>query len=342
MPVPSARRALRAAPATAALALFAGLLIGPAGPARAAELFADDFEQSSGNVWQAAGGAFSRVSDGTTTVFAQPDATRDATVLTAAGVIAAAPGAATVVSARVRPTSGLGAAGGRIGVVARAAHHNNHYYAVLRHGALEIGTKLWGTVTPLASAEALSENGAWFTLTLRLGRQGGVISASAVAPDGASTTVTAADPGGTGFGDRVGLWTQQVAGEFDDVRFDDDTVAPPVDPAAPCPVQVRFSVPAEWPGSFQGQFTLTNPGTAPVGPGWRISWRFTSGQKVSTAFSVGLWYQRGDTVTARNPVWWATIPPGSTVSFGFVATGQGRAYPPADVTVNGVRCALTA
>jgi hypothetical protein len=56
---------------------------------------------------------------------------------------------------------------------------------------------------------------------------------------------------------------------------------------------------------------------------------------------VGSWHQRGDTVIVTNPIWWATVAPGSTVSFGFTATGAGRAYPPTVVTVNGARCDLT-
>jgi endo-1,4-beta-xylanase len=48
--------------------------------------------------------------------------------------------------------------------------------------------------------------------------------------------------------------------------------------------------------------------------------------------------QTGSSVTVTNLSWNATIPPGGTVNFGFIASWSGSNPPPAGFSVNGVAC----
>lgn len=343
----TSHRRLTALAAVAGLAVT--LAVAPASPAAAADLFTEDFQQPSVQVWQTAGALFHRVDGGDSIVYEQPDASRDGTAITVSGVAPAPSGSASQLTVRVKPAAALGEAA-RIGVVGRALQWNTHYYAVLRAGTLEIGTRYWGEVTPLAATPFAATPGGWHTVSLRFGdatalppatpapEPDGTVSAVVTGPDGATATVTAADPGTGGFGGRVGVWAQYAAGAFDDLVYADGSVPTPPDPTAPCPALIRFAVTASWPGSFLASVTLTNTGVEPVGPGWTVRWRFTDGQRISTLFRAGRWEQRGSVVTVTNPVWSTTIPPGSSVDFGFNATGQSSAYPQADVTVNGIPC----
>jgi hypothetical protein len=73
-----------------------------------------------------------------------------------------------------------------------------------------------------------------------------------------------------------------------------------------------------------------------------MTWEFTAGQTVQGMFNVYPWNQRGPVVTAHSTTWFPAVAPGATsLTFGFTATGVGRAQPPVNVTFNGAPCTAT-
>lgn len=111
--------------------------------------------------------------------------------------------------------------------------------------------------------------------------------------------------------------------------------APPVESPS---CQVEYVVHGEWSGGFNVQVWLTNTGDTPV-DGWEIGWWFESGQEIDHAWSVTPPTQDGPLVTAANLAWNRMIPPGGSVTFGFIGDAEGANPAPKVFTLNGEVCA---
>ncbi|MEV0001814.1 cellulase family glycosylhydrolase [Micromonospora sp. NPDC050980] len=103
--------------------------------------------------------------------------------------------------------------------------------------------------------------------------------------------------------------------------------------AAGC--RVAYTVPSQWPGGFTAAVEVTNLGD-PV-DGWRLTWTFPSGQRVTQAWNATT-TSSGGQVTATNAAWNAAIGTNATVSFGFNGSWSGANTAPAGFTLNGVAC----
>jgi hypothetical protein len=331
------RRRLTAALLACAAAVTAGLALGSA-PAHAAVLFSDDFEQPTQNVWLA-GGSWSVVSEDGSKVFKQSSAVNSPFAQAAAGS-----GAGTVVTARVKPTSALNPSN-LVAVTGKVSDPNNLYYVALRGSAtgtrLEIGQQAWGRNVPLASTSFPAAVGTWYQMTLSF-LVPGTVAGTVAGPGGAGATVSAADPGGTRPGDKVGFYMNAASASFDDIRLSDQSPPTPTpNPPPPCPVAINFRL-IDYGGQFLAEVTIRNISAAPIGPAWTMTWRFTHGQVVQGMFNVSTWYMVGPVVTARSPVWFPVLAPGAVgPTAGFFATGPGLGHPPADATFNGAPCVIT-
>ncbi|MBB2912026.1 chitodextrinase [Streptosporangium becharense] len=91
-----------------------------------------------------------------------------------------------------------------------------------------------------------------------------------------------------------------------------------------------YRVTGSWPGGFQGEVTVRNAGTSPIG-GWTVKWSFPDGQKVTQLWG-GAHTQTGADVTVRNASWNGTLAAGAATAFGFGATWTGANGVPATVT----------
>ncbi len=80
------------------------------------------------------------------------------------------------------------------------------------------------------------------------------------------------------------------------------------------------NMPINWPGHFQAQVTVRNPGTASVN-GWTVRWSYQSGQGFEGAPWNGTLVQPAPNVAMRNVDWNRVLPPNGTTSFGFNGTG---------------------
>lgn len=84
---------------------------------------------------------------------------------------------------------------------------------------------------------------------------------------------------------------------------------------------------SNWPGHFQANVTVTNPGTAPVN-GWTVRWTYTGGQGFEGAPWNGVLASQPPDVAVKNASYNGTLAPNATTSFGFNATGTAPSPPP--------------
>ncbi|MFL6117306.1 MAG: cellulose binding domain-containing protein [Catenulispora sp.] len=99
--------------------------------------------------------------------------------------------------------------------------------------------------------------------------------------------------------------------------------------------QVTYA-PANWPGGFTADVTITNNGTAPIN-GWSLGFTFPDDQKITRAWNAAV-TQTGADVTASNLSYNATIAPGASLSIGFQGTWAAGHASPTYFAVNGEFC----
>ncbi|RBM20853.1 PQQ-dependent sugar dehydrogenase [Streptomyces sp. PT12] len=102
-----------------------------------------------------------------------------------------------------------------------------------------------------------------------------------------------------------------------------------------CAVEVTREV---WGDGMTVDLTVTATGDEPV-DGWELVFPLAIGQRVVSDWNTDL-FQGGDLVRARNSAHNATIPPGGSVTLGFLATHTGDTAPPARYTLNGAACTI--
>jgi mannan endo-1,4-beta-mannosidase len=108
-------------------------------------------------------------------------------------------------------------------------------------------------------------------------------------------------------------------------------------PATPC--SVGYRVVGEWPGGFQGELTLRNPGTAAIN-GWKLVFAFADGQTVTNMWG-GTATQSGGTVSVAPASYTSTIPAGGSVTVGFLGSKGATNTAPTAFTLNGSACTTT-
>jgi chitin-binding protein len=92
-------------------------------------------------------------------------------------------------------------------------------------------------------------------------------------------------------------------------------------PTQPC--TATFKTTSSWSGGFQGEVTVSNPGTTTLN-GWTVSWMLPSGQTINSVWN-GTLTVNGDMATVRNADWNRTVAGSGSTSFGFVAYGSATA-----------------
>ncbi|MDX8036694.1 cellulose-binding domain-containing protein, partial [Lentzea sp. BCCO 10_0856] len=98
---------------------------------------------------------------------------------------------------------------------------------------------------------------------------------------------------------------------------------------------VTYEVTNEWNTGFGATATIRNDGD--VMDGWRLTWTFPDGQRVTQGWN-GTFSQTGAAVTVTNPDWARTIPAGGSAQVGFNGSKGSANRPPTDFAVNGVAC----
>jgi hypothetical protein len=102
------------------------------------------------------------------------------------------------------------------------------------------------------------------------------------------------------------------------------------------PLEASYQAGTGWGTGYDGQYTVTNAGTAAV-TGWTLAFTLPAGTSVSSLWD-GSYTEDGGQVTVKNDSWDATIQPEGTVTVGFVTESPGTAGQPAGCTINGTPC----
>lgn len=100
---------------------------------------------------------------------------------------------------------------------------------------------------------------------------------------------------------------------------------PPTDPPdGDCAVEVRIV--NRWPGGFQVEIVVRNPGTVPFA-GWTVSFGLATGMSVSQAWNAEF-SQSQLMVTVRDAGWNGTIAPGASTTVGMIINGDPTGWTP--------------
>jgi endoglucanase len=96
--------------------------------------------------------------------------------------------------------------------------------------------------------------------------------------------------------------------------------------------KVTYAIASSWTGGFTSTVTLANTGTEPFG-GWTVTWTFPGDQKVTNLWSA-FYTQTGETIAAHDPFDTnATVPAGSSASFGMQGTWSSSNASPTSFTL---------
>jgi hypothetical protein len=107
------------------------------------------------------------------------------------------------------------------------------------------------------------------------------------------------------------------------------TTRPPSTSQPPGTCTAAYRVVGSWGGAFQGEFTLSNVGTAPS-TGWRLAFTFPNGQVIGQLWG-GFHTQTGANVTVTNESWNGNLANGPA-TVGFIASWSGTNGAPTNVT----------
>ncbi|SCG37339.1 chitin-binding protein [Micromonospora coxensis] len=121
-----------------------------------------------------------------------------------------------------------------------------------------------------------------------------------------------------------------------DVVFDGDGggSGPGPDPEAGCTASVTLD--QRWPGGFQATLTVRNDGQASLRP-WSIGWHMPGGATIGSGWNASV-SQSGHMARADAPSWNELLAPGSSVSVGFIASGEPSTPVVEGTRLNGVAC----
>jgi pectate lyase len=165
---PTPARRWHALAGVATLLAFALALI--TGTASAATLFSDDFQDGNATGWSRSGGSWSVTGDDSL-VYRQSSTSSDAK--TWAGGSTWSDYSA---QARVKATA-FGGSDRYVALAARVQNATNYYYLALRSsGRVELGKRVGGAHTALASASFSIATGTWYTLNLSGGALQGAVN----------------------------------------------------------------------------------------------------------------------------------------------------------------------
>ncbi|WAZ24955.1 cellulose-binding domain-containing protein [Streptomyces cinnabarinus] len=104
--------------------------------------------------------------------------------------------------------------------------------------------------------------------------------------------------------------------------------------SAPADCRVRYDLVNQWPDGFQATVTVTTERPLDT---WRVAWSFRDGQHIGQMWDASFG-QNGSRVTATAAEYNRTVPADGTLSFGFIASWQGRNAPPHAFELNGREC----
>jgi predicted carbohydrate-binding protein with CBM5 and CBM33 domain len=156
-----------------------------------------------------------------------------------------------------------------------------------------------------------------FMQWVRSDSQENFFSCSDVVFDGGNGEVTGVGPGGT----TSPTPSQSVSPTPSQSVSPTPSQSPSPSPSSAGACTATWQdMPTNWPGHFQAQVTVRNPGTASVN-GWTVHWSYQAGQGFEGAPWNGTLVQPAPNAAVSNVDWNRVLPPNGTTSFGFNGTG---------------------
>ncbi|WP_371668435.1 cellulose-binding domain-containing protein [Streptomyces sp. NBC_00289] len=146
---------------------------------------------------------------------------------------------------------------------------------------------------------------------------GGKPSASAASKGSAGSKGSKSEPEPQGTSSSTARGREQGAGDGE---------------SATC--EFQYELVNQWPDGFQATVTVTS---AEALANWRVSWSFRDGQKVTQMWDASF-AQNGSRTTAAAADYNKSVPADGTLTFGFLATWQGKNSPAYDIELNGESC----
>ncbi|WP_227870237.1 LamG-like jellyroll fold domain-containing protein [Streptomyces otsuchiensis] len=214
------RRRWYSALAVSLVGAMAVFLLGTAGPAAAATVLTEDFENGAPSGWTKSGGDWHVAPDGGSQVFKQSKT--DSELARQLGGDASWRDYS--VQARVKPDT-LAGSSSFAALGARASSATRMYRVALYPNRAELQSVNGGQVSTIGTRSLTSTAGTWHTLALTV--NGGTVSATVNGQTISSTAHSAWTQG------RIALVTSNAAASFDDVLVTSDGVPP--DPTNPDP-----------------------------------------------------------------------------------------------------------
>ncbi|WP_315094660.1 glycosyl hydrolase family 18 protein [uncultured Cellulomonas sp.] len=99
-------------------------------------------------------------------------------------------------------------------------------------------------------------------------------------------------------------------------------------------ISATFTSAGDWGNGHQVNVKVTNAGTTVVN-GWTIEFDLPAGDTISSSWDADV-TRSGSHYTAKNKSWAATLAPGASLTWGYVATGPFKS--PTTCSINGVAC----
>ena len=106
-----------------------------------------------------------------------------------------------------------------------------------------------------------------------------------------------------------------------------------VSPAAAAAPSATFTKVSDWGSGWEGKYTITNGGSSAI-TSWKVEFDLPSGTTVGSYWDA-LLTSSGQRHTFTNRSWNGAIPPGASVTFGFLGGGSGS---PTGCLLNGASC----
>ncbi|ADZ83921.1 cellulose binding domain-containing protein [Cellulosilyticum lentocellum] len=95
--------------------------------------------------------------------------------------------------------------------------------------------------------------------------------------------------------------------------------------------QVEFKVTNQWPGAFNGEFVLTNTGDKPL-ENWTLKFDFE--HEITSMWNAQILTRESNSYAIKNMGWNQDIEPGSSITIGFQANGDGTINNPSKYSLN--------
>jgi lysophospholipase L1-like esterase len=148
----------------------------------------------------------------------------------------------------------------------------------------------------------------------------------------AADTYDGVHPNASGDQKMSDRWYPALTGVLSGVPPSPPTASPTASPSPPADgggCVAVYRVVGQWTGGFQGEVTVRNGGSRSF-TGWTARWTF-AGQRITQSWNAAT-TQSGSAVTARDVGWNGSLAPGTSTTFGFLASWTGSNPVPAALT----------